>query len=376
MPYFVIEDFRSGLDSRRMPVLSVPGSLLELTNAHINRGGEIEKRLAFVPQITMPEGTFGLLAVGGTLYTFGSVASVTFPAGAPSNLVYQRLQHPNGLAMAKVLHATAFAGKPYVIAQYTDGSIFHFYDGTRHSEFVEARARASFTITGGTAGGISATASFTVTGGINSAGDRLMYLRAGTLPIMTSPVQHNGNNAATAAAIAAAINAFVGNPDFTATASGATVTITAATPGTAFNGLALNFALTGGFTVGSVSNFAGGVDNAIANLTVDGIKIMGDPVLHTGDNATTAALVANAINDYQSAPEYRATANGATVNVIIQAAGTTHNGKTLAITVTGNVTTSPSGTTTLAGGSNLVTSPAGSETYLPGEYAKPAKAKM
>ena len=116
MPYFVIEDFRSGLDSRRMPVLSVPGSLLELTNAHINRGGEIEKRLAFVPQITMPEGTFGLLAVGGTLYTFGSVASVTFPAGAPSNLVYQRLQHPTGLAMAKVLHATAFAGKPYVIA--------------------------------------------------------------------------------------------------------------------------------------------------------------------------------------------------------------------------------------------------------------------
>lgn len=85
--------------------------------------------------------------------------------------------------------------------------------------------------------------------------------------------------------------------------------------------------------------------------------------------------MANAINDYQSAPEYRATANGATVNVIIQAAGTTHNGKTLAITVTGNVTTSPSGTTTLAGG-NLVTSPAGSETYLPGEYAKPAKAKM
>lgn len=376
MPYFVIEDFRSGLDSRRMPVLSVPGSLLELTNAHINRGGEIEKRLAFVPQITMPAGTFGLVAVGATLYTFGSAESVTFPVGTPSNLVYQRLQHPTGLAMAKVLHATAFAGKPYVIAQYSDGSIFHFYDGTRHSEFVEARARASFTITGGTAGGIRATASFTVTGGINSAGDRLMYLRAGTLPIMTSPVQHNGNNATTAAAIAAAINAFVGNPDFTATASGATVTITAATPGTAFNGLALNYALTGGFTVGSVSNFAGGVDNAIANLTVDGIKIMGDPVLHTGDNATTAALVANAINDYQSSPEYRATANGATVNVIIQAAGTTHNGKTLAITVTGNVTTSPSGTTTLAGGSNLVTSPAGSETYLPGEYAKPAKAKM
>jgi hypothetical protein len=376
MPYFVIEDFRSGLDSRRMPTLSVPGSLLELTNAHINRGGEIEKRLAFVPQIDMPADTFGLVAVGGTLYTFGSAETVTLPASAPSNLVYQRLQHPTGLAMSRVVHATSFASKPYVIAQYSDGSIYHFYNGTRHAEFVEARARTSFTIDGGTAGGVSATASFTVTGGINTAGDRILYILAGTLPVLNAPVQHNGNNDSTAAAIATAINAFEGDPDFTAVAVGPVVTITAVTPGTAFNGLALVTSLTGGFTVGSVNNFAGGVDNAVSNLTIDGVKLVDVPVLHTGDNAETAALVANAINEYQSTPEYRATANGATVNVVIQEAGTTANGKTLTITLTGNVTTTPAGTATLAGGADLVTTPAGSETYLPGEYAKPSKSKM
>jgi hypothetical protein len=89
------------MDTRRMPVLSVPGSLLELVNGHINRGGEIEKRLAFVPQLDLPANTFGLAAVGGTMYTFGSVASVSFPAGSPANLVYQQLTAPNGAALAR-----------------------------------------------------------------------------------------------------------------------------------------------------------------------------------------------------------------------------------------------------------------------------------
>lgn len=375
MSYLAIEDFRAGLDTRRMPVLSVPGSLLELTNGHINRGGEIEKRLAFVPQITLPSDSFGLAAVGGTLYTFGSVASVTFPAGSPSNLLYQQLTAPNSAPMAKILQVSAFAGKPYAIAQFDDGAVYHFYNGARHAELIEARARASFSITGGTMGGVQATASFTVTGGINSPNDRLTFIRAGTLAILTSPIQHNGNNTATAAAIAAAINAFVGNPDFTATSVGATVTITCATPGTAFNGLALSVSVQGGFTAGFVGSFSGGVDNAITALTVAGVNIMGSSVLHTGDNIETARLVAASINEYQSAPEYRALAVGSKVNVIVQEAGTAHNGKTVAITATGNVTLSTA-SVNLAGGLNLVITPAGSETYLPGEYSKPAKSKM
>lgn len=376
MPYFIIEDFRSGLDSRRLPVLSVPGSLLTLTNAHINRGGEIEKRLAFVNRMAFPVNTFGLVAVGGTLYTFGSVASVVFPAGAPANLLYQRLQHPTGLAMIGVIHSTAFNGKPYAIASYSDGSIFHFYDGTRHAEFVEGRARTSFTITGGTTGGTSATASFTVTGGINTATDRILFVRAGTLPIMNSAVQHNGNNTSTAALIAASINSFVGIPDFTASAASGVVTITAVTPGSAFNGMALNTSVSGSFTIGSVVNFAGGVDNAIAALTVAGVPLMDEKILHTGNNAATALLVANAINDFNSAPEYRAQANGAVVNVLANDAGTANNSNVLTITNTGNVTTSPATTANFAGGVALITTPAGSETYLPSEYAKPSKSKL
>ena len=222
---------------------------------------------------------------------------------------------------------------------------------------------------------MAATASFTVTGGINSPGDRITSIRAGALAILTSPVQHNGNNAGTAAALAAAINAFVGAPDFTAVAVGAVVTITAVTPGTEFNGLALTIDTQGSFTVGSVTAFAGGVDNAITAMTVDGVPIIDQPILHTGDNAETAALVAAAINEHESSPEYRALAVGNKVNVIIQLAGAVHNGKTLAITATGDVTLSTA-SVNLANGADLVTTPAGSETYLPGEYGKPAKSKV
>ena len=35
MPYILVEDFRNGLDARRMNVTSTPGSLVTLTNAHI-----------------------------------------------------------------------------------------------------------------------------------------------------------------------------------------------------------------------------------------------------------------------------------------------------------------------------------------------------
>jgi hypothetical protein len=121
-------------------------------------------------------------------------------------------------------------------------------------------------------------------------------------------------------------------------------------------------------------NFSGGVDNAITTMTVDGVAIIDQAILHTGDNAQTAALVAAAINEHESSPEYRAQAVGNKVNVMIQEAGAANNGKTLAITATGNVTLSTA-SVALAGGADLATG-VGTTTFLPGEFSKPAKSKV
>lgn len=126
MAYVVVENFSAGLDTRRHPLTSRPGTLQVLKNAHITRGGEIEKRKKFAEFAVLPAGTFGMESNASTIYVFGSQASVSVPSG----ITYQRLQHPDGLAMTKVVHSTLYGGLPFVIAEYTDGKRFCFWDGS------------------------------------------------------------------------------------------------------------------------------------------------------------------------------------------------------------------------------------------------------
>ena len=142
MTYSVIENFAGGIDRTRARFAGDPGTLWDGVNGHITRGGDFEIRKEFVSKYTFPSGTFGLAATDSALYTFGSAPD----PGVPSGVTYQRLQHPEGLDMSALLSWDLYDGKLYVAAQYSDGSIFHFYDGTRSSDFLEGRDRDSFTL--------------------------------------------------------------------------------------------------------------------------------------------------------------------------------------------------------------------------------------
>jgi hypothetical protein len=132
VPYIVVEDFKIGLDRRKKRSTGVAGSLWEATNVEITRGGEIEKRKKLVPEFQLPPGTFGLQSVGASgFYVFGSEAPVALAFPVPAGCLYQRLQHPTGLAMTRLYDSAAFAGKTYAIAGFADGSVHHFYNGTR-----------------------------------------------------------------------------------------------------------------------------------------------------------------------------------------------------------------------------------------------------
>lgn len=128
MPYLVVEDFKAGLDRRKMPEASPPGTLQTLVNGHITRGGEIEKRRAFVPRYSLPPlQTFGLAGANGILYTFGSDDEPAVPAP----IIYQRLEHPDGHAMDGIVKSEFYDGKLFVTAHYENGSTLQFYDGAR-----------------------------------------------------------------------------------------------------------------------------------------------------------------------------------------------------------------------------------------------------
>lgn len=131
MPYFLVSDFRGGLDVRKSPWTAEAGTLQEFTDGHITRGGEIEKRKEFTDEGDLLAATYSLVAAraGSSargLVVFGSAAAPSLPAG----VTYQRLQHPDGIAsMSGVAAMTLFDGKPYVVADFDDGSQFHYYDG-------------------------------------------------------------------------------------------------------------------------------------------------------------------------------------------------------------------------------------------------------
>jgi hypothetical protein len=423
MAYELVNDFKAGQDNRRSRDAGVPGALWRLTNAHINRGGEIERAKKFVPKWTLPAGTFGLQAANGQLFTFGSVSDPGVGSATAGNITYQRLQHPDGsTAMTAVTFSNVFDSKPYVIAQFADGKYFHYYNGAIVEDWIagvvrsdmtnnagiathlgslfsgdadysaavvsnvvtvtgpvgadftpdsavvnggatddqtlnfsvtqaavaaisEVLSTAAFNITGGS-GNTAATGSVTLTGG---ASGNISSITVGGTEILGATVNFNTDLTTTATAVKNQINAYTGTSGYTATSSGAVITITGpVATGADINGLSA--VVTEATITSSITAFSGGVTNAVTSVTVDGVEVLGTRVNWTSSNSVTAANVATQISTYTSSPDYTASSSVGKVTVSgATGSGTTPNGKIVSVTTVGSVTVTGSGTA-MAGG--------------------------
>lgn len=157
MEEFHIQNFKFGLDTRRDVLTSQPGTLVTLSDASVNPGGEIEKRKAFVDDSkdlaindsNGSQGTFGLEVTSAGLVTFGSaivnggsvtLSQPTLNSAMPSGVTYQQLKHPsiyNGETysatyhrMTSVVFSENYNGKAFVAALFTDGNVYLYYDGS------------------------------------------------------------------------------------------------------------------------------------------------------------------------------------------------------------------------------------------------------
>ncbi len=380
MPYVVIEDFKGGLDKRRMQVTTPLGSLIVAKNVHVTRGGEIESALVFSEIHTNLQNTYGVASINDDLYVFGSVAT---PATLPVGLNYQRLQNPDSSAMTGVVSVKLNAGKFYVVADFADGTRHHFYDGVIISDWYEGLVRTSMTNNSGIATHLKelldasasftatvsgaeitltevategftvdtvaengtdntendqtldviittqavegqlevlATGSFRVTGGTNSAGvNTVASVKANGVEILSVAVDWATSNSATATAVAAQINSYSSTPEYSATASGDMVTISAAVgTGDGPNGYELTVTIAGNVTVADVTDFAGGVDAVTTNFTTGTFSLtpatahpIVTPYIHFGfafKPTKTGTLVSCKINvaSYTSAGVYEA----------------------------------------------------------------------
>jgi hypothetical protein len=387
MPYILVEDFRAGLDTRRTEITSIPGSARTLTNCHISRGGEIEKRKAFVTYATLPAGTHGLATAGGQVYVFGSGSEPSGMSNVPENINYIRFQPPSAISsavMTEVLGVDFFSsvayglvGEPYAAIQFSDGRIYHYYNGytsgsdptNRVYDWAENRARTSFDITAGTAGGTAATATFTVTGGTFNPGNLLRYLRVNNRDVFSGAISHTGSHSSTATAIANAITNYASTPNYTASSVGAAVTITASTVGTGSNGFIVDHSSEGDF-IATTSNMANGVDNAVTDITVGGVSIIDNSVLWETSHAYTAEKIAEEINDSLSSPEWESTSYGAKVNIIAKEDGIDKNSLAVVVTKTGDVDRTASISSTAGG------APPNAAFVLPGGFVRSFNAQM
>lgn len=256
-----VKEFTGGLDTRRMAATTPGGVLVKATDGHITAGGEFEQRAAFVSTYDLPAGTVGLAQTSSGLVVFGSIVAPTMPSGVS----YQRLQHSDGTtAIDKVLSVDLYGGKLYVVAQFADGTIFHFYDGERVTDWFDGRARASFRVTGGEA----------------TTPSTLTSLKVNGVDILTGPLNWDTSNEDTAAAIAAAINSLTSTPDYDATAVGDQVNVIAANSGVAPNGFAISFAVADGFGITPATGIvlAGGVDSTGTFVPGGFVKTIGSKV--------------------------------------------------------------------------------------------------
>lgn len=169
MPSILIENFKFGLDKRRSILTSQMGTLDVIVNAHINQGGEIEKRKAFIPvnlATNRPAGLkiLGVEALKDHVVIYGDIDnpedSQWPPVGGSLPFVYQPLfRYPAAEADGKgetacnvtlhenycsvcvesayagrvnaeeIIHSTVYGNKTFVIARLVDQSVVAFYDG-------------------------------------------------------------------------------------------------------------------------------------------------------------------------------------------------------------------------------------------------------
>lgn len=330
MPYILIEDFKYGIDRRRPRFAGIPGTLWDAVNCHLSRGGDLERCKTFAEVFSGLDDTFGLGAIGGQMYVFGSS---DLAGSMPNGVQYQRLQSPGGSDMTRVLDVKTFDNKFYVIADFADGSRHHFYNGTRVAHWdtvadaiatplltyralaievalssavnaepvedgvlISARVpgtpytiSASATNVGGTddqtatvtalaanvaaSDSVEATAQISVTGGsfdpgVNRIADIRVQSPGGAITsILPGPVDWITSDDTTALAVSVAINESTDVHGHSASVAGSTLTITAPDgAGTGQNGYQLFGVVEGNATVTAADTFAGGVD-AVAAVT-------------------------------------------------------------------------------------------------------------
>lgn len=338
MSYLVINDFRYGLDKRRIDLALRPGALNDAVNCHITQGGEIEKRKAFVRTALAltagggPVSTFGLTALETTMEIYGNVPVANIDGGTiPTDFTYKDLRMIVPVTsttniiytLIDVVYSTVFGGKAFVIGRMSGGFNALFYDGTLIFDSIAGIVRALETNNAGIlrrlGDAITNTGLYTVSYSVPTGILSVFGPAGATYALIIRKVSAAGTLTEQKIAVATA-------PIPGATASGS-------------------------FQIVAGSTSAG--TNKISQVKVGATNLLGAAVDFDTDTTRTAIALTVAIVAFSGTSGYTATSEGSRVIITSMTEGTTPNDKEIEVTAAGDVCTGICVTTFSGTGFNL-----------------------
>jgi len=120
----VLTTVKGGITRLRTKGAALKDTLYDLLNGYITAARTVKVRPGTFLDETLPAGTIGLVAFEGNLHVFAEdlVSSI------PSGYVLDVLKSPDGdFAITTIHFAEPFMGALYVVAEFSNGSIYHYW---------------------------------------------------------------------------------------------------------------------------------------------------------------------------------------------------------------------------------------------------------
>lgn len=334
---------------RASRVVAELGSAWTIKNAHLTRGGDIQRRKKFVRQNgSFPDTTDGLFSINETLFTNGYSAAQA--GNVPSGVTHLLTQHPTpATAISRVLDATGFDGTLYSIIEFTDGNIYHYYGTTRVTDWdtLATTIGSNNAVAAALAAAIDKSSAVNATASTDTI--TITAAVAGTPFTISQSTTNNGSTADETITLTETQANVVAGSEVVATAN---ITITGGSASSSVNNSISSITIdgvevyggpaevlaTGSFEITGGTNNPG--VNTVDEVLVNGVDVLGTAVDWATSDEATATVVAAQITSNTSSPNYTATAASGVVTITaVAGTGSSPNGYTVAVTVGGDVTT-------------------------------------
>lgn len=245
-------------------------------------------------------------ATSGTIALNSAVGTVAYIGTLPFGATYQKLTAPPvspPIQMTGVVSSSVYSDKCFVVASFTNGKNYVYYDGVLVNDFTAGLVLAGMTKADIAAELVSqANLSANYTGVVDPVTNTMFTISG-----------KDGNSFYSIATVSPS------------TSSGVITQIqeNVSSAGTAATGAAGSFQVVDGMAGASITQVSAGGNNLLVNAVVWSVS-----------SSNTALLVATEINRNSPSTGYTAQSSGNTVNIVYGTTGTSGNGQALVVTVT------------------------------------------